>query len=1237
MAQLVVGAAAALAFGPVGLGLVSAGTAFVGGSMAYALLNPTKTQGPRLSDLKVSGTEYGQCIPYCFGHPRLAGQIVYASQKYEIANTQSAGKGGGQEYTSYTYEVDLLYLLADNEMEAVTRIWLNGELIWSIVNDEADPAVSLASLAASIRSEKWQRMTVYTGASDQLPDPDYEAAASNAPAYRGRTTVFIKRLKLGSSGQVPQLTFEVSRKAKISTSVKLLTTFESDFSDSSTYAASPSAVGPNASIVEGCLHSYIPSSTGGDGSVSFYPNTAVAITSTTQPWCAEWIVEWSSLANVTLNNMFWWYDLTTGYVKVYCGFYSTTGLITLSSGSFSDIKPAVIHAGVKTHIALQFRGTENILDIYVGGVLVASPLFSSVISTSGYIRIGSFSAGDGNGDCDMRIYACRVTFQRVYSGSGFTPPDDLSGGVNYAVLNDDLKTVVELLCERAGMPSGSYDTSALAVITKPVRSIAISQVGAPRATLEDLMRSHYFGCYVTDKLYFVPRGGASVATIPFGDLGAYASSPGEPLALHWGNELELPATVSISYANVDGDYNTATEESDRLLTSQGSTSAVTLAMGMTSAEAKGVANTAVADSVASLLTSTISIPSSYSRLVPSDVVTVQDKDGSSYRMRINKRTDADGLLTLEVVGDDAQAYQDVGISSTDYTPSATVAAPSDTVLVALDAPILRDADDAPGYYLAAKGASSPWPGCAAYGSSNGGANYTLLTQILASSVMGVTTTVLGDWAGIGMDTANSVTVNIGAGQLSSATRDALLASDSVNALWFSTGEIVRFQTATLVSAGVYTLSGLLRGQRGTEQFTAAHASGETVVLLTSAGLRRITTQAAEIGQARSLKGVTLNRALSTATAQAFTNSGKAQKPFAPVDARLAVSYTTRDLTITWKRRTRYACRFTGPGGIYVPLDQPSEAYEIDILNSGGSVVRTLVSTSPSVAYTSAQQLADFGVNVLSLHVRIYQISPIVGRGYALDVTIGTGLPASPEVYTPFLANFTSGAMDESTTDHTVQLLGTAAVSGGALVLDGAGYARVDQVYGSSLQPAGQADWTVEVIASQNATSGSGGIMDQRLVTFGDTGSDRTVPFVDIHHSSAYGSSTAYTVVATVTLANTTDSSLAQIYTLASTADAYTAGPDLQHCAVQRRGGTLELHVAGSVVATAAITEPYSGNVYRAGEPMFIGGACVGSTDPTPASGLELNGSISAMRLVFGQAVYPSTTYTPPSGSLSVLP
>lgn len=215
MAQLVIAAAGAAiggaipGFGIAALGISGSGLGWAIGSVVGSLFAPTqKGEGPRLSDLTVSSSAYGTPIPYVLGEPRLAGQIVWASNKREIATTTEQGKGGGgSEYTTYTYECDLLYLLTDNVVPGLARTWQNGELVWN-----KSASADAATIAASDAAPQWRRITFYDGNASQLPDPTYEAAVgtANALAYRGRGTVFIEGLQLGSSGQIPNQTFEIS-------------------------------------------------------------------------------------------------------------------------------------------------------------------------------------------------------------------------------------------------------------------------------------------------------------------------------------------------------------------------------------------------------------------------------------------------------------------------------------------------------------------------------------------------------------------------------------------------------------------------------------------------------------------------------------------------------------------------------------------------------------------------------------------------------------------------------------------------------------------------------------------------------------------------------------------------------------------------------------------------------------------------------------------------------------------
>lgn len=217
------------------LGLSGAGWGWMLGSMLGARLfaPQTRIENPALTDLKVTGTEYGQPIPYTAGISRFAGQIWWASDKRPIRHEdRQGGKGGGGGVVNvfYTYDVDLMVGLTDNPIDSVTRIWWDGKLIWVNGDPEeialgmgltpsspnwadtvAELTQSITNTATSI-AQNCSRLTVYTGTNTQMPDPTYETAvgSSYAPAYRGRSYVFFESLHLPSSGRIPNLTFEVN-------------------------------------------------------------------------------------------------------------------------------------------------------------------------------------------------------------------------------------------------------------------------------------------------------------------------------------------------------------------------------------------------------------------------------------------------------------------------------------------------------------------------------------------------------------------------------------------------------------------------------------------------------------------------------------------------------------------------------------------------------------------------------------------------------------------------------------------------------------------------------------------------------------------------------------------------------------------------------------------------------------------------------------------------------------------
>lgn len=548
---------------------------------------------------------------------------------------------------------------------------------------------------------------------------------------------------------------------------------------------------------------------------------------------------------------------------------------------------------------------------------------------------------------------------------------------------------ITALCLRAGLTAAQFDVSGLASVTMPVRALVVSQVSSIRTVLDMMASVYFFDIVLSDKLYFRARGGSSALTLAYSDLGVAPDGTElpDPLPLTQAAELEVPAQVALTYNNVDADYQADTQYSDRLLSGQESTSAVQVPMGFTASEAKQIVDKMLADQAWRLRT-TIALGMQFAALQPTDVITATSDNGSQYRLRLQKSTEADGVLTFEAVIDDATVLTQAGTTSAGISGQTTVAALPNTTLELLDIPPLSDAENLAGFYAAVTGENELWTLAALYDSVDG-TSYNLNTTITDQAAIGTCTTTLGDWTGGNIfDDINTVTVNVGAiQQLSSYSRDVVLTGGAPGYLVGS--EIIYALNATLVSPGVYTLSGLLRGRRGTDWASTGHVAAERFVELTPVGdgIRFIALNTVDLGSLRYYKAASAGQLLSAVTAETITPAGITLKPFSPVNAR--VDREAADHVITWSRRTRLSTRLVGALPIYAPLGEETEAYEVDIFASSGAaiagtpVLRTISAAGvASCTYTSAQRATD-GTGSTVVYMRIYQLSAAVGRGYPL--------------------------------------------------------------------------------------------------------------------------------------------------------------------------------------------------------------------------------------------------------------
>lgn len=1058
MTQLVVTAiGAAVGYVVSGFNPVGAYYGAVAASTAYGIYqaNKQRIDGPRLSDFRMPGTDYGEPIVWFMGQQRMPGQIWWASQKREIRTTQRAGKGGGPKVNSYTYEIDVLIGINEEDgpgtrLVDVARIWHNGKLVRNRLTG-ADPE----TLAQVFREDVWRRLTVYTGHPTQMPDPTYEEAVGTAaaPAYRGRGTVFIQGLQLDGSGNMPVLHFEAITSAQSSIEAAALTDVEIaravDFNagtiglngdDVDEYLIAIGAWdGSYATTVVNVYAislqaTFVNSRFGGElvtpvRSAGTFNVASAAVTAGHGTADAPVLVQQESPTVVAV------YSVPDGARVPYIvgedfgsaslrfGLTGTT--IVFGSAGFGAQRLRRFRTGNSAEVAhsAALPNFVNAIAI-VGAYCYAAGKTAKVIykldletmTLQATINRPSFGVGAAPDQWPM---LCTINGQLLLVGNdtgssgahkAWTLNDDgstwtqLSGTIAEALVQTSdqcqsigvvgsllvsgynpqtesvyktwtapitlttsplqLQDVVEAINYRAFRDATKYDASALATVTTPVLSASMTAVEGVRGLLSQLQLAYPFECTVADKVYYKPRGGATAAVIPHDDLAVgIDEATRQPLPLTNSADLELPSEVVVRFFNASNDYMVGTERSDRLvLTTQRSSQVIELGLAMTPAQAKAIADRVMAEAAAALLTAKVTVGLAYAALEPGDSIEPTTRDGEPIRFRIGRRNDAGGVLSLDLVREDAALQTTDGETDEDYVDSTQVPGPSVTLWEALDIPLLRDTDDGPGWVVAEKGLTVTWPGGTLEVSAND-VDFETEAEVDESAVMGFATSALGDFEnGSAMfDHGNTVTVNVGFGELETSTREALLNDRTVNTAVLGS-EIVRFIRAELLSTApnVYRLSGLLRGQLGTEWALGEHAANERFVLLrVLGGLRNVLTEATEIGQLRYLKGVTRGGVVSGVRSEEFTDTGIKLKPYAPAALR-AVPAASAGILCTWERRSRYAYRW--PSVTPLPLGEATEAYEVDLFAplltvtwnvadkdadvalSGGDLVATIVST-----------------------------------------------------------------------------------------------------------------------------------------------------------------------------------------------------------------------------------------------------------------------------------------------------
>ncbi|MGR4865194.1 baseplate multidomain protein megatron [Caulobacter sp. LARHSG274] len=468
-----------------------------------------------------------------------------------------------------------------------------------------------------------------------------------------------------------------------------------------------------------------------------------------------------------------------------------------------------------------------------------------------------------------------------------------------------------------------------------------------------------------DGISLAARGGKPALTLGGDDL-AWPDDREAPGAAT--RTLAAPvATLRLRFINAARDYQTGAvivRREDE--TGEGSAD-LDAPMVLSAAEARAAARRLLATGEGRESTIHLS-PLAALRLEPGDRLALEGEAWRVTRIDLDERPRAQLAPLVVPVATDADL---------DWTPAPPRETSGPPVLHVLDLPVLMGVGQEDGRPLVAVSAS-PWRAFDVQ-AGVGLEALRLRATAAAPATIGVTLSDLAAGPLHRFDWASRLTVRLEGAAPRGRERSAVLAGANALAVRGPGGawEILQFLEAEAVGQDAWTLSGLLRGQAGSDADMAALVPAGAEVVVLDETLARAEVALAERGlplvwRAAPAGGPAAGPAMSEVVA---TWRNLSARPWSPVHLRARVQ--GGDVAVSWIRRTRLA----GDGwDAEVPLGEEREVWRVEILD-GETVVRTAETTTPAFIYTAAQRAADFAAGPTgALAVRVAQGSALFGWG-----------------------------------------------------------------------------------------------------------------------------------------------------------------------------------------------------------------------------------------------------------------
>lgn len=581
---------------------------------------------------------------------------------------------------------------------------------------------------------------------------------------------------------------------------------------------------------------------------------------------------------------------------------------------------------------------------------------------------------------------------------------NFEGLIREATTRTVAESVGKLVEKNLALTSSDYDTSAVA--SANVQGFVVQGPQSPLESLKRLMlvfdleaqeRPILESQEFKTKLFFFSKPTAPTLTISDGDESARSAEEDsfDRLDIRGTDSAKLPQEITVNFIDPDRDWQPGSRSFRIVANPVENVERISLPMVLATADAVLLAKKLIWMAHVNKNLVHFRLPPSYLSLAEGDVVSIRSLDEDTELLRVKVlQVDqgVNGILDVEGVVEFLEVYTQTGFAETQLGFTTTVGLPTALKLSLADLPPLEEEQANLVGLLFGLSTYAPdvtFPNGTIFVSFDNGSTYADFLDVSTECTAGYTSGSALSATGINprfWDTLTTITVVLDDDTPLSTHTDEEVLRGQYN--WALIGEeIIGFVNATLTATRTYQLTRLLRGRRNTEQHIANHGTSERFILLSGGGMEFVEVGFGVLNTSIKFKGVPSGQIPSDVTEEtAIVPTAESVKPFSPYGV-VGVRDATGDLTLTWRRRSRTPFRLLG--GVLAPLDEPSEAYIVEIYNAAETLLlRTIqVTGTPTTIYTAAQQTTDFGSPQASIHIYFYQVSNSLSRGRVEKVVV----------------------------------------------------------------------------------------------------------------------------------------------------------------------------------------------------------------------------------------------------------